>query len=227
MNDTLSIPQDEQNTVLLLDVFKSLDIHPILGLKLFVKNAPIDEAALDLRDVPFCGHKIKVYRMRNNANIHIWRVSDDMALLIKQSFYNLSGSTRNIIKTKSLQFYELEKSTRDDVEMQISRLLLGLYENQTVKIRASISDYCKIESCRNPRLRVSLKDLHNPETDAVYADHTHVLLKESQIDIFSRLPIGTTLEFQATVHSYGHMTPDKKYGIHNLQDIRILETASN
>lgn len=226
MND-ISMPQDEQKTVLLLDIFKSLDIHPILGLKLFVKNAPIDETALDLHDIPFCGHKVKIYRMRNNANVNIWRVSEDMAVLIKQSFYNLSVSIRNIIKTKSLHFYELEKSTREDVDMQISRLLLGLYENQTVKIRASISDYCKIDSCRNPRLRVSLKDLRNPDTSAVYADHTHVLLKEQQIDIFSSLPIGTTLEFQATVHSYGHMTPDKKYGIHNLQDIRVLETALN
>lgn len=227
MNDICNIPQEEVNTVLLLDVFESLDIHPILGLKLFVKNAPVDEATLDLYDIPFCGHKIKIYRMGNNANVHIWRVAENMASLIKQSYRALSTNTKNVIKEKSAQFYELERSTREDVDMQISRLLLGLYENQTVKIRASISDYCKVNSCRNPRLRVSFKDLHNPDTSAVYADHTHVLLKENQIDIFSRLPIGTTLEFQATVHSYGHMTIDKKYGIHNLQNIKILEAVSN
>lgn len=215
-------PIEEQETRLLMDVFKSLEIHPLVGLKMFVKNAPIDEAELDLCDIPFRGHKVKVYRMGNNSNVAIWWVSEDMAMLIISSFYSLSTSVRKLIKEKSDQIYKFEKSTRENTELQLSRLLLGLYENQTVRIRASISDYCKITSFRDVRLRVSFQDLTDPDTEAVYADHTHVLLKQPQTQLFSRLPIGTQIEFQATVHSYGNTTSEKKYGIHNLQNIRVL-----
>ncbi len=217
-----SMPVNEPTTRLLLDVFKTLEIHPLVGLKMFVKNAPIDEAELDLCDIPFRGHKVKVYRMGSNANVTIWRVSEEMANLIMSSFYALSTSTRKAIKKKSEQIYEFERATRENPELQLSRLLLGLYENQTVRIRASISDYCKITSFRDVRLRVSFQDLTDPETSAVYADHTHVLLRQPQTQLFSRLPIGTQIEFQATVHSYGNTPSEKKYGIHNLQNIRVL-----
>lgn len=213
---------EEHNTRLLLDVFKTLEIHPLVGLKMFVKNPPIDEAELDLCDIPFRGHKVKIYRMGSNSNVSIWRVSEDMAILIMSSFHSLSTSMRKAIRTKSQQIYEFEKSTRENSELQLSRLLLGLYENQTVRIRASISDYCKITSFSDVRLRVSFQDLTDPDTAAVYADHTHVLLKQPQTQLFSRLPIGTQVEFQATVHSYGNNPSEKKYGIHNLQNIRVL-----
>ena len=211
----------EADTKLLVDVFREINIHPFVGLKLFVKNPPIDEATLDLRDIPFRGHRVKVYRMGSNSKVNIWRVSEDMASLITQTYHSLSASVRRLVHEKSDHFYHLEKSTKNDHAMQISRLLLGLYENQTVRVKATISDYYKIQLDHDTRVRVSFQNLTCPDTEAVYADHTHVLLREPQITSFTNLPIGTSVEFQATVHSYYHRNAEKKYGLHDLQNVRV------
>jgi hypothetical protein len=212
-----------KNSKLLTDIFKELKLHPLVGIKLFVKNATINDIRLDTLDIPFYGHSIRIFRMGNSSNFTEWRISDDMATEMIRTFKRCVPEVRHYVLDKSNELFALEQETKDNIDLQIKRMLLSMYENQTVTITARISDYCDISKDEDAiKLRVSLSELKDPETNSVYADHTHVLVRESQIGLFAKLPIGTRLEFQATVHSY-KSKDSTKFGIHNLQNIKVLE----
>lgn len=223
----MSLPIPEASTPL-LPLFRDMGIHPMIGLKMFVKNVELDEDRFNLRDVPFMGHAVKIYRMGSNNNITSWRISPEMKLRVHSIFRRLNSATKKWLRTKTAELYSLEEASATDTDMQLSRFLLGMHDKQTVRIRAMISDYCMIQCEHASRLRVSFRNLQDPSTDAVYADHTHVLLRDEQVGFFMKLPVGTCLEFDATVHSYNAEDTDmKKYGIHNLQQVQVVTCTTH
>lgn len=211
-----------EDTCLLTEVFAKLHLHPLVGIKMFVKNAILPDHRLDTMSLPFLGDKIKIYRMGSNTNFVGWRVSKDMAKSIEKSFHRLPEAVKQTAIDKSDEIFNLEKDSKDCTDLQLSRMLLGLYEHNSIPFEATISDYCSIKAGEDQRLRVSLSHLTDPSSTKVYADHTHVLIKGNErIGFFARLPIGTKLKFRATVHSYQNNN-QVKYGIHDLRDICIV-----
>jgi len=212
-----------KSTQLLIDVFDSLNIHHVVGIKLFVKNAPINEHKCQVDEIPFYGDDLKIYRMNSLINFKKWRISNLMADRLVNIFNRLLPDIRHMVLEKSETLKKLEQASISNPVLQSKRILLGLYENNVVTLNAVISDY-RVLSVANDskKLKVSLKELKNPKTGAVYADHTHVLIRDHMIGVISKLPIGATLEFNAVVHSYDGYADDKKYGIHNIHDLKVI-----
>lgn len=216
---------DDQETILLVDVFKKLNLHTFVALKMFAAHHPIDESTLNLSKIRFIGKNIKIYRMGNNSNVSSWRVSKEIAQLIEKKFYKSGRSTRQLAEEKSKNLYSIELATKNNIDMQTSRFLLSMYENQIIKICANISKFSYITLYQNTgnhkKLRVSFENLINPQTQAVYSDHANVLINNDVKNYVLQFKIGTQLEFKAAVHSYLHHNKIK-YGIHNIQDIRVF-----
>lgn len=212
-----------KSTQLLIDVFDSLNIHHIVGIKMFVKNVPIDEHKCQVDEIPFYGDDLKIYRMNNLMNFKKWRISNNMADKLVKTFNRLLPDIRYMVLEKSETLKKLEKASINSPLLQNKRILLGLYENNVVTLNAIISDYRVLSLDKdNTKLKVSLKDLRNPETGAIYADHTHVLIRDHMVRTISKLPIGTKLEFNAVVHSYSGHNNGTKYGIHNIHELKVL-----
>lgn len=218
-----------QETLLLTDVIKILNLHPFVVLKMFVYDPPIDESMFDYSKLRFIGDSVKIYRNGSNSDINAWRVSFETANLILRKFFRSSKGTRRIAEEKSKTLFDIEESTKNNVIMQTSRFLLKMYEYHTINICANISKFSIIETLKNAEIHkkfcVTFQNLRNPKTEAVYADHTHVTLNDELKKLFLNFKIGTSLEFQANVYQYLHNN-EKKYGIRNLRNVRLLSSSS-
>ena len=202
-------------TTLLVTIFEQLDIHPLVGIKLFVYKPRIDDKRLDLFDVPFFGDGIRINR--SGRSFLTWYVDNSTAKKIVTIFQRITPVIKTFVFEKSKELVNLEIVSKSDTTTQTKRTLLGNYLRCMIPFKTYISDYCNL----NDTLRVSFANLRNPKTDAVYADHTHVCIAKDQIPFFCKLPIGTKLSFMATVHRYSDEHGNEKYGIHDLQDIVV------
>lgn len=220
--ELINIDIANQEEILLVDVFEKLNLHPFVGYCMFVSKFPINESAIDIRSIRFLGYDIRIHRMGGIPNIKNWRVTLDVAMLIEKRYHESGLANRENAEFASKHIYDAEQRAKHDADMHASRFLLQIYEHQQLSFKAKISNFYYVPTYKNgsniTRLRVCFQNLINPETGAVYADHTNVLLNDELKNIFLNLAIGTVVEFKATVHSYCRHN-ETKYGIHKLQDV--------
>lgn len=210
-------PNPMDNSLSLMDVFTELKLHPLVGIKAFVYKPAIDDTRYELIVIPFYGYGIKIFRL--GKSYKTWRISPTMADAIRLLYKRMHPTVKQFLLDTSTEFYKLGQQSKSDKTVQENRTLLGMNLFTTLPFKAKLSDYRKIVHDGTKRLKICLVDLRNPETGEVYADHTHVLVPKFSELKFGQIPIGSELEFTATVRQYNGSSDTKKYGIWGLDDV--------
>lgn len=200
-------------TVKLKSVFVRLGIHPSVGVKVFVKNAPVVKQ-VEVEELAFYGMEVKIYRMQS-LNADDWRVDRDMARKIECIYKTMNPYDKTRMEKATDVMRKIEESSTEYTKTVCDRTLLKLYLGQTLTFEATIAGHSVVrQTDGRRRLRICMRDVCDPDTKKMYSDHNNVLIPDDYVKLYATLPVGTTVEFQGTVQSYtDKRTGYTKYGV--------------
>ena len=127
-----------ENTVLLVDVLTKLGLHPLVGLKLFIKDFDGGIDNEKVLDIPFYGHDIKIYRMGYKTNFNTWRLTKCYEKKINTIFSRLIPEVKQYVLSRSKELEKEESESVHNTDMHMSRQILSYYNRKTIKIRATL-----------------------------------------------------------------------------------------
>lgn len=223
--ETLTYAGDKflKKTCNLYEVFKKLDLHPVVGLVVFVKNAINGSTFNELKQLPFHGHDIKVYRMRT-LDPRQWRVGYNMREKLIHTFLTLSQQDKEHIKKVNTLVRQVEQAGSVPA-IQRKRILLGLYNHMTLELTGIVHQFRSVITVDGKKLlRVTLLDVSDAYTGQIYSDHNHIVVPDEVIvKQFKKMKFGCTIQFFATVHDYINKDTGKlQYGLHTIKDVRVI-----
>ena len=198
-------------------IFNNLNLHRYVGWKMFVKsnkwNFDIEEIVDDIRNVPYIGHGIKIFR-NHSIDMNYWKTSKEHAEEIIRRYKILNPYIKASIEKINKKVIEIDKINKQEKAMRERQSIshhIGNRVSFTGEIMA-LQIITKEDIERQvivPYAQITIGDIVTEYGE--YIDHINVFYKKDAFIKYCKLiTIGSRVQCVGTVCKYNY---ENKYSI--------------